>query len=86
MIGRAHDPDCHGLRDFLSRNQVPFEWADPDEPWIAARTELSDAVAAAQTAPSCCCPTAASCNSPPQRSSPKASASRSSRSARRTTS
>ena len=49
VIGRSHDPDCHGLRDFLSRNQVPFEWADPDEPWIAARTELSDAVAAAQT-------------------------------------
>ena len=38
VIGRSHDPDCHGLRDFLSRNQVPFEWADPDEPWIAART------------------------------------------------
>ena len=37
-------------------------------------------------APSYCCPTAASCNSPPQRSWPKASASRSSRSARRTTS
>ena len=29
VIGRPHDPDCHGLRDFLSRNQVPFEWADP---------------------------------------------------------
>ena len=29
VLGSAHDPHCHGLRDFLSRNQVRFEWADP---------------------------------------------------------
>ena len=47
MIGTAHDAACHGLRDFLSRNQVRFEWADPDEEWIAARPDLQDALAAA---------------------------------------
>ena len=29
VIGRPHDPDGHGVRDFLSRNQVRFEWANP---------------------------------------------------------
>jgi thioredoxin reductase (NADPH) len=48
VIGRPHDPECHDLRDFLSRNQVPFEWADPDEPWVALRTELAEALVAAE--------------------------------------
>ena len=47
VIGTAHDAACHGLRDFLSRNQVRFEWADPDEEWIAARADLQDALAVA---------------------------------------
>ncbi len=47
VVGRAHDPDCHGLRDFLSRNQVRFEWANPDDAWIAARADLQDALGAA---------------------------------------
>jgi thioredoxin reductase (NADPH) len=47
VVGRQADPDCHGMRDFLSRNQVPFEWADPDEPWVQARADLEHAVAAA---------------------------------------
>ncbi|MEO9174741.1 MAG: cyclic nucleotide-binding domain-containing protein, partial [Gaiellales bacterium] len=47
VVGRKADPDCHGMRDFLSRNQVPFEWADPDEPWVAARSDLEHALAAA---------------------------------------
>ncbi|MDX6560811.1 MAG: thioredoxin reductase [Gaiellales bacterium] len=47
VIGSSHDPECHALRDFLSRNQVRFEWADPDEDWIAARPDLQDALAAA---------------------------------------
>jgi thioredoxin reductase (NADPH) len=47
VIGRAQDPDCFGLRDFLSRNQVRFEWADPDDAWVAARSDLEDALAAA---------------------------------------
>jgi thioredoxin reductase (NADPH) len=47
VIGRQHDPECHELRDFLSRNQVPFEWADPDEPWVAFRPDLADALVAA---------------------------------------
>ena len=25
VVGRPHDPDCYGIRDFLSRNQVRFE-------------------------------------------------------------
>ncbi len=48
VIGRPHDPECHGLRDFLSRNQVPFEWADPGEPWVRFRTDLAEALAAAE--------------------------------------
>jgi thioredoxin reductase (NADPH) len=47
LIGRPRDPDCHDLRDFLSRNQVPFEWVDPDDSWAAERTELAPALAAA---------------------------------------
>ena len=47
VIGTAHDAACHGLRDFLSRNQVRFEWADPDEEWIALRPDLQDALAVA---------------------------------------
>ena len=43
VIGRTRDPDCHGLRDFLSRNQVRFEWADPDDEWAAARPDLAGA-------------------------------------------
>jgi thioredoxin reductase (NADPH) len=47
LIGRARDPACHKLRDFLSRNRVRFEWADPDEEWVAARPDLQDAIVAA---------------------------------------
>ncbi len=47
VIGRAQDPECHEIRDFLSRNQVPFEWADPDDAWIAAQPDLEHAVRAA---------------------------------------
>jgi thioredoxin reductase (NADPH) len=47
VVGRPGDPDCHGMRDFLSRNQVPFEWADPDEAWVSARADLDHAVRAA---------------------------------------
>ena len=41
VVGRAHDPDCHGMRDFLSRNQVRFEWADPDDSWVEGRLDLA---------------------------------------------
>jgi thioredoxin reductase (NADPH) len=47
VIGRPQDPQCHGLRDFLSRNQVRFEWADPDDEWALARPDLQHAIAAA---------------------------------------
>jgi thioredoxin reductase (NADPH) len=47
LLGRPHDPQCHDLRDFLSRNQVRFEWADPDDAWVMARTDLAEAIAAA---------------------------------------
>ena len=45
LIGRARDPECHKLRDFLSRNRVRFEWADRDEEWVAARPDLQAAIA-----------------------------------------
>jgi thioredoxin reductase (NADPH) len=47
VLGRVDDPDCHELRDFLSRNQVPFEWAEPDEAGMAARPDLQQALVAA---------------------------------------
>jgi thioredoxin reductase (NADPH) len=28
VIGRRHDPACYDLRDFLSRNRVPFVWRE----------------------------------------------------------
>jgi thioredoxin reductase (NADPH) len=49
LIGRPHDPQCHELRDFLSRNQVRFEWADPGDAWVAARTDLAEALVAGAT-------------------------------------
>jgi thioredoxin reductase (NADPH) len=47
VVGRSRDPECHSMRDFLSRNQVRFEWADPDDEWVAARPDLQAAIAAA---------------------------------------
>ncbi len=32
LVGSRHDPACHATRDFLSRNQVTFEWLDLDDP------------------------------------------------------
>jgi thioredoxin reductase (NADPH) len=51
VIGAAADPDCHGLRDFLARNQVRFEWADPGDGWVAARADLQGALVAAADCP-----------------------------------
>jgi thioredoxin reductase (NADPH) len=51
VVGRASDPDCHGLRDFLSRNRVRFEWADPEDEWAASRPDLQAAIAAAADCP-----------------------------------
>ncbi|HTA38498.1 MAG TPA: FAD-dependent oxidoreductase [Candidatus Acidoferrales bacterium] len=32
VIGSDRDPAAHAVRDFLSRNQVAFEWLDVDDP------------------------------------------------------
>jgi thioredoxin reductase (NADPH) len=32
IVGGHYDFRCHDIRDFLSRNQVPFEWLDPSDP------------------------------------------------------
>jgi thioredoxin reductase (NADPH) len=37
IIGRRWDLACHDIRDFLARNQVTFEWLDPDEPDVLHR-------------------------------------------------
>jgi thioredoxin reductase (NADPH) len=44
VVGRPLDPDCHGIRDFLSRNQVRFEWANPDDSWVEGRLDLAPAL------------------------------------------
>lgn len=32
VLGPRWDPGCHELRDFLHRNQVPFDWLNTDDP------------------------------------------------------
>lgn len=31
IIGDRYDLACHGIRDFLARNQIAFEWLDPTD-------------------------------------------------------
>ena len=37
VIGHRWDSSCHDLRRFLARNQVVFDWLEPDAPELAAR-------------------------------------------------
>lgn len=32
IVGDRFDGRCHYLRDFLARNQIPYEWIDPSDP------------------------------------------------------
>jgi thioredoxin reductase (NADPH) len=32
IVGDRYDLACHDLRDFLARNQIPYEWLDPSDP------------------------------------------------------
>jgi thioredoxin reductase (NADPH) len=32
IVGDRYDLACHDLRDFLARNQIPYEWLDPGDP------------------------------------------------------
>ena len=32
IVGDRYDLACHGLRDFLARNQIAYEWLDPSDP------------------------------------------------------
>ncbi|HEX3467892.1 MAG TPA: FAD-dependent oxidoreductase [Candidatus Elarobacter sp.] len=36
IVGDRYDLACHDLRDFLSRNQIAYEWLDPSEPGDAS--------------------------------------------------
>jgi thioredoxin reductase (NADPH) len=36
VVGCRYDPECHTLRDFMSRNLISYEWLDPDGPDDAA--------------------------------------------------
>ncbi|ADV65771.1 FAD-dependent oxidoreductase [Deinococcus maricopensis] len=38
IVGARVDVACYGLREFFSRNRLPFRWVDPDEP--ATRAHL----------------------------------------------
>jgi thioredoxin reductase (NADPH) len=38
VVGARWDAATHALRDFLQRNQVPFDWLTPDDPRAAAAT------------------------------------------------
>ncbi|MEA2720989.1 MAG: thioredoxin reductase [Candidatus Eremiobacteraeota bacterium] len=37
IVGRRWDLACHDVRDFLARNQITFEWIDPDDPKLHER-------------------------------------------------
>jgi thioredoxin reductase (NADPH) len=37
MVGSKWDTDCAGLRKFLARNQISFDWMTPDAPEMATR-------------------------------------------------
>ena len=40
VVGRRLDLACHDVRDFLSRNRIPFAWSDPDvNPAAAAKVQ-----------------------------------------------
>jgi thioredoxin reductase (NADPH) len=36
ILGQRWDSDCGGLRRFLDRNHISFEWLTPDDPLLAA--------------------------------------------------
>ncbi|MBV8082193.1 MAG: FAD-dependent oxidoreductase [Candidatus Eremiobacteraeota bacterium] len=36
VVGPSLDPATHELREFLHRNQVPYEWLTPDDPDVGA--------------------------------------------------
>jgi len=36
IVGHRYDIACHDLRDFLSRNRIPFTWSDPTRPAAGA--------------------------------------------------
>jgi len=35
IIGKRSDTACHDMRDFLARNQVSFDWLEPDDALVA---------------------------------------------------
>lgn len=37
IVGPRYDPASHDVRDFLARNQVPFDWLDPGDPALRER-------------------------------------------------
>jgi thioredoxin reductase (NADPH) len=37
LLGHRWDPACRGLRTFLARNQIKFDWLAPDTPDLAER-------------------------------------------------
>jgi thioredoxin reductase (NADPH) len=43
IVGGRYDFSCHDIRDFLARNQIPFEWLDPDDPADVACLPAVDA-------------------------------------------
>ena len=45
VIGNPHEPDCHGVRDFLARNHVEFRWLEPDDPLSATLLPSGNGVA-----------------------------------------
>jgi thioredoxin reductase (NADPH) len=42
VIGHRWSPQSHALRDFLGRNQIPFQWLDLDAPGATEATGILD--------------------------------------------
>ena len=79
-------PRGHEIRDFLTRNQVPYTWLDPDEDDGRRLGESLDGPDRSDPSRWCCCPTGACCATRPFVSWPRPSASRRTPRCRSTTS
>jgi thioredoxin reductase (NADPH) len=49
IVGSRLDVACHGTRDFLSRNQIAFDWLDPNDP--ADASVIPEAARASEPGP-----------------------------------
>jgi thioredoxin reductase (NADPH) len=72
VVGTRWSPDAFALRDFLGRNQVPYQWLDAQAHFAAQG--LRRRASRLRNCRSCCSPTALRSSSPPRATWPARSA------------